>query len=115
MDRSRVEGFVDVDCVGEDGVVEANVHEVVHPLAGAVASRGAIRPIPELAAGTLQKENYMHIKDTFCQTTLQFVSLSYLTSHLLEGPGKLPLSEGVWTVSVGGEHGRSSYEVGGCV
>ena len=98
MNRSRVEGLVDVDCVGKDGVVEANVHEVVHPVAGAVASRGAIRPIPELAAGTLNKENYMHIKDTFCQTTL------HLTSHLLEGPGKLPLSEGVRTVSVGGEH-----------
>ena len=44
----------------------------------------------------------MHIKDKFCQTTLLF--LSYLTSHLLEGLGKLPLSEGVRTVSVGGEH-----------
>ena len=61
VDRSRVKGFVDVDCVGEDGVVEANVHEVVHPVAGAVASRGAIRPIPELAAGTLHKGNYSHI------------------------------------------------------
>ena len=96
MDRSWVEGLVNVHCVGEDGVVEANVHEVVHPVAGAVAGRGAIRPIPELAARTL------HIKDTLCRTTLLFDI--YLTSHLLEGLGKLPLSEGVWTVSVGGEH-----------
>ena len=98
MNRSRVEGLVDVDCVGEDGVVESNVHEVVHPVAGAVASRWAIRPIPDLAAGTLKKKR---IKCTLMTSNhLAF----FLTSHLLEGPGKLPLSEGVRTVSVGGEH-----------
>ena len=55
MDRSRVEGFEDVDCVGEDGVIEAHVHKIVHSVAAAVASRGAIRAIPELAAGALQR------------------------------------------------------------
>ena len=73
MDRSWVEGLVNVHCVGEDGVVEANVHEVVHPVAGAVASGGAIRPIPELAAGTLHKENYSHLKNTLCRTTLSVI------------------------------------------
>ena len=104
MDRSRVEGFVDVDCVGEDGVVESNVHEVVHPVAGAVASRWAIRPIPDLAAGTLKKGNYTCILRTRFVKQHCFSSVTYLTSHLLEGLGKLPLSEGVRTVSVGGEH-----------
>ena len=104
MDRSRVEGLVDVDCVGEDGVVEANVHEVVHPVASAVASRGAIRPKPELAAGTLHKGNYTCILRTRFVKQHCFSSVTYLTSHLLEGLGKLPLSEGVRTVSVGGEH-----------
>lgn len=38
VDRSWVEGFVDVDCVGEDGVIEAQVHKIVHSVAAAAAS-----------------------------------------------------------------------------
>ena len=52
--RSRVEGLEDVDCVGKDGVLEANVHKIVHALTAAVAFEGAVRAVPELAAGALQ-------------------------------------------------------------
>ena len=55
VDRSRVEGFVDVDCVGEDGVVEAHVHKIIHSVAGAIASGGAVGAISELATGTLKR------------------------------------------------------------
>ena len=55
VNRSWVEGFVDVDCVGEYGVIEAHVHKIVHSVAAAVTGRGAVRAISELAAGALHR------------------------------------------------------------
>ena len=105
VNRSRVEGFVDIDCVGEDGVIEAHVHKIVHSVAATVTRRGAIRAISDLAAGALQSSCF--ISGILCTATwrkMKTLFFNNLAVHLLEGPRKLPLSEGVGTVTICREH-----------